>query len=220
MIHRFTSRAPSVGARMATLMLWGRCGQPATTSAKSGGISDMFRGLFSARCKCAERLTGVGRKCLDLRGLRFSATALRKRCSTVELRWLDILPTCDRPWQPALSRDKSTACTWWRRTSGQTSRGRQRAVDRKNPGQSLGPRSTTGSCDRLAHRRLVRYEDPTVNPKPRHTGLLWMGKHIATRAGVPCATLAKQRGTGRTSANLRGPPRTSTGGKKGGRKRG
>ena len=56
-------------------------------------------------------------------------------------------------------------------------------------------------------RRLARYKDPTVAPKLRHTGRLWMGRHIADRAGVPCATLTKQRGIGRTSTNLRGPQR-------------
>jgi len=36
---------------------------------------------------------------------------------------------------------------------------------------------------------------------------LRLGKHVATRASVPCATLTKQGGIERTSANLRGPQR-------------
>ena len=45
-------------------------GHAATISAKSGGISGVFWGLFSARCKCAEGAVGEASKALSLQGLR------------------------------------------------------------------------------------------------------------------------------------------------------
>ena len=61
----------------------------------------------------APLLVGNGCHCLTMeppRGFEPRTPALRKRCSTVELRWLNGLATGDKPWQPALSGDKSTAC--------------------------------------------------------------------------------------------------------------